>query len=386
MGFEDIEGVKRYANFRKTGVLKSLKKELLQLLSNYENAEGHGRDKYCGKKSYHAMADAKYLSAIAEIRRIGLINSDSYIERLDSVVTRLKNHNLSKSSELACWGLGFDYGETPTDEPYLITTSFVAKGLVANNCPETQPLCKAALAWLNSYQWTVQAKTGKNDCEVVKLPCYNPKSQTLIYNAVAQWAGVLRWSQEKEVVDPSWDLDAIRDLILADYVEPVGWRYSPVSTRFDLLHLCYILDGLSMLCAMNDTEDKALKAVSFFLDGKGGFLDKFDLFNLQDSMKAVTRSYACSILPVGEFWVLRHHVEAKLWSLGELLGVLCNLARRGEYYRFWERVAHRTAFLLITELKKDQEETKYPRDMGHVINGLSTYVGLLNDKMFNGSA
>src|SRR5262245_32375185 len=112
---------------------ETLRRTLDNLLEVFRQSAGEGADAYSETPTYLALAEAKYLQALASLHRSGLLSTSNLEQRTSEVLPRLMAANLSSQSGYALWGLGFAWnGWVPLDanEPYLITTSMVARALL----------------------------------------------------------------------------------------------------------------------------------------------------------------------------------------------------------------------------------------------------------------
>jgi hypothetical protein len=215
---------------------------LRDLLQLHETSDGHSPDQYHEDVIYQPMAEGKYLSTCAEMRARGFLTAEECDEKIAQAVKRLEAANYGNEGE-ACWGLGFAFGEGDADEPYVITTVLIARGLL-DAAGVDNPLFQSAMRWLTKQELLAPVE----DSEDLLAPLFSPKTRKHVVNVVTQWAALLR--KAAAVGLPLSDEYLISDLlpwILRQYVPGAGFLYSPDNTRIDLLHQCYIFNGLLVL-------------------------------------------------------------------------------------------------------------------------------------------
>lgn len=159
-----------------------------RLLDRHEALGAVSADARCATPCYHAMADGKYLSALAVARRLRLLDEESNRRHVLGAVARLSAHNFVHAAGQACWGLGFPHGHTDEREPFLITSAVVTHGLFDNESAVEPALLSAAVRWLDEYRWRQPVSVGGVS---VQLPQFSPTTSTLVTNAVACWAAAV---------------------------------------------------------------------------------------------------------------------------------------------------------------------------------------------------
>lgn len=344
---------------------------ILRLCAEHEARGGVSQDAHCAEPLYHPMAEGKYLSTIALLRQGGALGRADYDARVAEALERLERSRLGSRAAGACWGLGFAYKEAGAEEPYLITTSIVADGLLDVGDFRCESLLRDALRWLVAYRWTSEVQ---RDGRTLRLPWFSPNTPLVVTNVVAQWAHVLRRAFQSGYSPSDVPPDVVWWLVRSRQ-EPVGWPYAEGSGRIDLLHQAYILNGLGTFLESAELELLGAQALAPFAD-EGRWLDKLDLMDMQEGLAAWQRSSKCSLVAVGRQWLVRHLTEARPWSYGEALLALARLTEISPRPETWRTLARRIRTLVLRRLpwwfNPGEGDTEVRlRDRMHVAHGLA---------------
>lgn len=319
--------------------LAATRSHVESLLAHYERVQGVGPDDYDAEPRWHAMAEAKYLSAIAALRRTGLIASADHQRRVGAALDRLTSSTASGTRAGSAWGLGFAYGAAGTDEPYTITTAQVAAGLVENESllkEGARERCRAIAA--EAVQWLTEACPRLRE-QSLELPAYSPANPRLIYNAIAYWAYALRVAADGgHTVDV--DLLAVAEWVFGQRRDQIGWTYEPASARVDLVHTCYITQALMAVLPTEhplgaQVDEFALLACSQFVVPQG-LRDHFDVV-ARDAVLAQPRSWRGGAFRlIGDWALVGLATPACTWSVGELLVVAAAGSGRPAVGGLWQ--------------------------------------------------
>lgn len=355
-----------------------IKTSIINIINDFDRNNGIGLDHYYDEPCYHPMAEGKYLSTIALLHKEKIISASDYNSRLKRSVERLETNNFSNNSNHACWGLGFSYKETNKTEPFLITTSIIAKGLLDNNNDVTHKLLKNTVEWLESYPWRKEIKFKDR---LLRLPTFSPNTKILVTNTIAYWTNVLHQASLLNYSSQDSGVKHITQWILNLFVNPIGWPYTPFNKRVDLLHQCYIINALLDIVTPAEMEGKALKIYNMFYNITH-MQDKYDISDKETALKLSTKANRCSIYPTETCWIIKYDSEARLWSYGELLVTLSRMANDGKNKSYWFYMAKKIGKIVIDKypLVDYQMETEYKsrvRDTTHLIHGLCNLLILL---------
>jgi hypothetical protein len=342
------------------------------------------------------MAEGKYLSALAVLHAGTLISDKHLQERLSAVCNRLAGSALPMEQEGKAWGLGFVCNNLPADEPYLITTALVCKGLL--QCRRQGGRGKALDHMLSAGQRGLLALCRQNSIPAVqavqasfpvvrkafsafftqwpfrtiRIPLYSPGIREPVYNAAATAAACLMLLAGEQGKSDA-EYRNIGRWIHLQKIAHLGWAYAPGNPTVDLLHQCYILNALADIFGAPAIEEDAAAMLGQFY-GCGGLADVLKLENSQSA--ADSEKIFREIDKMHSVQVLQR--PARLWSLGELLVLVARLGREGRFPQRWLRQGQVIAQDILARMENETDpETSYPRHIMHVVHGLSCYLALL---------
>jgi hypothetical protein len=324
---------------REVTALAATRSHLESLLAYYERVQGVGPDDYDVEPRWHAMAEAKYLAAIAALRRTGLLAAVDHERRVEAALDRLTSSTASGAEAGTAWGLGFEYGAAGADEPYTITTAQVAAGLVDNEVLLEEPAgrrCRATAA--EAVRWLTEG-CPRLQVHALELPVYSPTNSRLIHNATAYWIYALRAATDAGHA-VTIDLVPIAEWLLEQKVGDVGWTYEAGSARADLLHTCYIV--LALMAVIPPTHPRAaevdrhaLLACAQFVESNG-LRDHFDVLQLSDVLAKPRPWNGRAFRLVGSWALSGLDTPARAWSVGELLVVAAAGSGRPAVGGLWQ--------------------------------------------------
>jgi hypothetical protein len=303
------------------------------LLDAYREADGYSVDDYHAEPVQHPMAEGKYLLACSEMHACGLMPDRELKSRAEESLQRLAAHQVVTPAGTG-WGLGFAWAGEPADATYAITTAIVLQGLqtLHQRTPQLLPpgwsdILHGAVAYLLDLRLV---SVGKQT-----LVTYSPTKQDLTYNVTAMWCGALA-----QAVGPGHGhRDHVRNValsLLGARVSGAGWPYGPTSGRVDLVHTCYTYAGL--MAALPDRIDELdlwLLEDLLRFRGTGGWLDRYDVYPLEQLLDGSARSIRRTAKIAGEHALIGFDVPARAWSLGELLVLAAQASRRPAAGGYW---------------------------------------------------
>ncbi len=354
---------------QKPGVLAAAREISTALLMDTHDANAVGLDAYSREPVYHAMADGKFLSALAASREHGIISEIVYQKFSAAAVERLVQHSIMQA-DTAAWGLGFEWGGLPENEPYVITTCVVARGLAETEGEAAGALLARAVRWLED-----RASTDE------PLPAFSPHVPRRVFNVIAAWAGVMWVAGQREAAERAFEW------VLSHRVPSVGWTYEPGSVRIDLLHEMYTIDALALagddLPGRPDLERTARSVLALF-STPDGLLDKADLLDEAAAVESVSLARRTILRPVGDHWLVLHANPARPWSYGETLRVASRFADTGPNEAYWSSTLLRLCEIVVGRweeiLRAAGGDHPNPRDTMHLAHGLACAAGILRKR------
>ncbi|MDT9235077.1 tetratricopeptide repeat protein [Limnospira sp. PMC 917.15] len=351
----------------------------------YKLTQGNSSDFYHEEVVYHPMAEGKYLSCIASMRRSQLISTSQHNKLLADSVKRLTQCLQSSKSDKTLWGLNFKYKHLDQNEYYVITNSIILLGLLSNYVfTDSQVIisniqAKLALELLNFDQHEI-----KHESQKFYVPAYCNNLNDIVYNSIAMWAKSLYLYQFIADKDISKDFHPIGNWIISKSHKNYGFPYSESNSRIDLLHNAYIIYSLLTLSSINSVESIAIKALSPFM-----YWDKLiDVIDIKNINSAKTTNY--------NFKSMRYVLDsdsgnlfyfmdkpARNWSLGEslLVSTLLASSKNAKKPEYWNSMCYYLANICLERLANinlnlNDSKQVFFRDSLHLTHGLLLYLEL----------
>jgi hypothetical protein len=339
-----------------------------------------GPDAYSPEPRHHPMAEGKLLSSLRRLLDVGALSTTDFASEVEASVSRLERANLVHASNEAAWGLGFEWRGTSATEPFLITTSIVARGLLDANLPTANDLRDRTLRWLNA----APSRFGV-PFDALTLPAFSPHLREPVCNTIAAWAGVLWRTGERRIA-----ADAFR-AILARHHIGYGWTYGGQSTRVDLLHQMYIIGALEEIDDPEVVTRDRLSNLAIDCIGAlgmpGSLFDKADILSLAEAKEAAGRASSVWIRNLDNSRaIVVYRDPPRPWSLGEAIAVCSRLALRGGDSTFWTTMAIRLGDLAKRRIESHIEWRSWPRDVTHMAEGLASLAMLKRSLRLNRAA
>ena len=351
-------------------------------LLQYESDEGAGTDAYCTESIIHPMAEGKYLQILAALRRANLLSPVQLELRTNPVLERLQLSALRYFDDVFTWGLGFSHRELLPDEPFLITSAIVTRGVF--DCHQeglssgrTLDFLKKAVDGLRTW---VQKLHCTSEQQSLTIPAYSPNIREVIYNAPAYALATLKLISEikdQAHTDVGGWLHSL-EWLNSRRIVGLGWPYSPESQVVDLLHQCYLLNSFADVFGVKSIEIPCAEMVGQFA-GPCCFADALRIVETDCSLDE--KLSIPWVRKVGETQVELLPKPARLWSLGELLVLVSRLGEHGDRSVGWIRLCHKIAETILERLASSGDvESQYPRHVMHALHGLASYLALLRKK------
>lgn len=329
------------------------------------------------------MADAKYLLAVMSMVRSELVPHPVGVKLALSVARRLNSSGIQENGGMG-WGLGFPWGSADSSMTYTITTSLVAHSTIVA-AQTLGPLCPSECLTLldQAHRWLSKVDRVTTDgphTRSVHLPIFSSHKRIAITNVVSYWLGalVLAGRQIGGTQELSQaEVVATSDWIFESYIPSIGWPYSPDQRRIDLLHQCYVINGLSLVEPSARLEQVAIQTLALFWDG-GRVRDKIDIAPQDEALETRSRAGSTSLQIRENHSLILHSEPARNWSIGELATVIANMARQGRYRRHWTISSRRfipfSCSALEVELSKNASG---PRHAMHLAHGAAEILSVL---------
>lgn len=355
-----------------------LKQHAIRLVDQYHAADGRGFDAYWNDVSFHPMAEAKYLCALATLFESGVISELSFSTKAAAGCDRLEKAHLRIFGDGFAWGLNFPYQGLSEREPFLITTALVVEALGrvtrAENISEKaldlyESGMRALRHWSN--HWLVSHRE-TDDC----FPQYSEHIREPIVNAAAYAYGVLvkaPGSTERQVQEARQGLNNIAALRLPG----IGWTYSPSSGIVDLIHQGYIINSFPP--AEHDTITWCEELISLFDSGLG-YLDVCTVMGR--SRSAQSERELPILRSAGDVVIRVERRKARLWSLGELLVCVAAQMRHIQDEREmlrWKATANRVTQCILERLSDGEAESFYVRHSMHALHGVAELLSIYRE-------
>lgn len=361
-------------NSKNSGLAHRAKATLLKLLATHHETSGIGQDYYCQENRYHPMAEGKYLLALAECCRAGIIGEDTFRKQASAATARLMadaNQDSRTTGDIA-FGLNFAYKQSDTCDRYLITTAIVAHGLLESrdlltSLPHDEQLLEGITIWLNA----LSRVSSTNDPGCTSPNCalrYSEQLDTRIFNANAYAARIVH-SLKAAGFPITISPDPIINWLERGFVPRIGWPYNEGSTRFDLLHECYIMNSLSIL--LPNLENDAFAVLCAFIQNTG-VVDAFDTVSFEEAMVRVAKASRTTLRFDGRVVLVYTDKPARLWSVGEALVLASFYCRHGSYRSAWKNMLARLASFALSTC--DSYPSHYLRESMHLAHGLASFL------------
>ncbi|MCO5124635.1 MAG: hypothetical protein M9915_12935 [Rhizobacter sp.] len=347
---------------------------LLSLLSRYRKVERLSPDFITGTPSFHPMAEAKYLSALATLRTQGALSSGDHTSLIPSALAVLRESNLSPVGAGFTWGLGFEWIDRPKSEPYLITSALCTQALLDNSAllddQALQALGEYALAGLCRWVTSDRVSIGRRS-----IPAYSPTVRAPIFNPGAYAAGTIATARRRPYTLPKRAL-AYPEKMLRELervrVRGVGWPYSTSRNASDLVHICYIFHAYLQLLDPFDAEEVFMPIVGQHYYSNL-LLDRVRIIGQLPKSGLGDRGFKGSIIRrTGDTWYAVDSERARLWGVGELLVTASRLAEIGRHKMYWSMIVNGIVDgFNYDELGQDDRFVHFHRHTMHLAHGLA---------------
>lgn len=348
------------------------------LLAHHAAAGGKGKDAYWDERLYHPMADAKFLMALTALRQTDLLSISKYQHLAEETARRLKMSSVQARIGRA-WGLGFTWRQLPPDEPFLITTALVAEALgMSRSALSDSPLVEIEETYREAVH-TIASWCGRwvarDSLTGQMLPIYSPGISEPVLNTAAMACKVLVRYGADAGVSPAQITKARVDLqcIANSRIKSLGWKYCHNSPIVDLIHQSYLLSAMQQIVEASVLEEWVHECLSVFSANE----------TFQDRCRIVGKEYpgiGTEVVTIRKFE--NYYVEfpigaARLWSVGELLAVVCAIASASTHRTAWKKCANRLSGWIMQRLISGHLDSCYPRQTMHAAWGLASYLQLL---------
>lgn len=354
----------------------------------YKFAQGKSSDFYYEEVAYHPMAEGKYLSCIASMRRSELISTSKHNKLLSDSVKRLTQCLRSLKSDKTLWGLNFKYKHLDRNEYYLITNSIILLGFLSNYVfNDSQKIIGNIQAKLASELLKFEKHEIKHESQRFYVPAYCHFSNNLndvVYNSIAMWAKSLYLYQSMVGKNVSKDFNPIANWIISKSHKNYGFPYSESNSRIDLLHNAYIIYSLLTLSNINSVESIAIKAFSPFMYWDK-VIDVIDIKNINNTKTANYNFQSMRYLLDSDSGNLFYFMDkpARNWSLGESLLATTILAslKNVKQTKYWNSMCYYLAKICLERLANinlnlNDNKQVFFRDSLHLTHGLLLYLEL----------
>lgn len=332
------------------------------VVRRFAEAKGRGPDEYCDADRIHPMAEGRFLSTLASMRRIGGFDEAELRVQAEASVARLGGKEIPVDSERAGWGLGFEWKGTGADEPFVITTCIVVEGLEAIRPVIGEPgggLLDRGRSWLRRppREWEVELGP-------VRVPTFSPGMRRTPWNVLAAWTSHL------EDGDPR--RESVRRAVASARVPGLGWCYDPDSDRLDLLHQGYTIAGIEDGHDEDLVAGWILEALAGF-SAPGGWVDKLDVVD-EPAARDLRGRPGFLVHPYGEGrHLVTHPTPARDWSLGESLRLASRRSTDPQLDVALRRASGSLVEAVLDRLG-DKKASRWPRATMHLALGLATFI------------
>jgi tetratricopeptide (TPR) repeat protein len=353
----------------------------------YEFTQGNSSDFYHEEVVYHPMAEGKYLSCIASMRRSQLISTSQHNKLLADSVKRLTQclKSSKSKSDKTLWGLNFKYKHLDENEYYVITNSIILLGLLSNYVfTDSQEIISNIQAKLASELLNFEKHEIKHESHKFYVPTFSKNLNDIVYNSIAMWAKSLYLYQSIADQNANKDFHPIANWIISKSHKNYGFPYSESNSRIDLLHNSYIIYSLLTLSSIDWVESIAIKALSPFIYWDK-VIDIIDLKNINNAKIANYNFQSMRYLLDSDSGNLFYFMDkpARNWSLGESLLVATLLAssKNVKNPEYWNSMCYYLAKICLERLANinlslNDSKQVFFRDSLHLTHGLLLYLEL----------
>lgn len=351
----------------------------------YKFTQGNSSDFYHEEVVYHPMAEGKYLSCIASMRRSQLISTSQHNKLLSDSVKRLTQCLQSSKSDKTLWGLNFKYKHLDRNEYYVITNSIILLGLLSNYVfTDSQEIISNIQAKLASELLNFDNHEIKHESQKFYVPAFSNNLNNIVYNSIAMWAKSLYLYQFIADKDTSKDFHPIGNWIISKSHKNYGFPYSESNSRIDLLHNAYIIYSLLTLSSINSVESIAIKALSPFMYWDK-VIDVIDLKNINNAKTANYNFQSMRYVLDSDSGNLFYFMDkpARNWSLGEslLVSTLLASSKNVKNPEYWNSMCYYLAKICLERLANinlnlNDSKQVFFRDSLHLTHGLLLYLEL----------
>lgn len=352
----------------KTTLLSQIKERLLEELHEFHSIGGVGKDYYCDDAMPHAMAEGRFLSIVGTLYDSGVLSGTVATSYAEQSISRLESLSIG-SSDYRAWGLGFEWNGTPSNEPFVITTTLVVDGLdsVATlELPGVAAMAESGRGWLLA----APNNFGKELGGEFKVPYFSPNIQSTPWNVIASWARTLFNDPNNS---ETMTYETILRWVASKRSGGIGWTYDESSHRIDLLHQFYILDSISVVLSPEENEQLTIDTLSIFQTVLG-FSDKLDLLPVEEAEMYLAKN-KIQVIPIHpSHCLIAYPAPARDWSIGDALYVC---SKRLSEHPNTVKPLYPYAVLLCKEiLNRFDNNTvlQYPRHIMHLCLGMSSYL------------
>lgn len=286
-----------------------------------QTSMGQGIDEYYRKeKQNYPEAYAKYAQGYLSLYKS--TNEEGHLDKVNAGISWLINNKAPTYSNYS-WGLPFKWKDVPSNEPYLITTSFVGLSLIdIYNNEEDNGLLKT----IGSVRdWIFRDNSGESRDQKF-FTYYSPHEENryFIPNAASIALAFLVNLPDSIKDDKTKErINWIKEAIMVSQSPDGSWKYSSRSNEVDNLHTAYTIEGLCRY--YNSTHDNTIvnnliKGTDFLwnsLYDESGYGKMKVLHGIRDyrdvSWKKIVRN---SLVRKANFLGLMHNrnPETRLWS------------------------------------------------------------------------
>lgn len=350
-------------------------KDIVEAMINATIRNGRitGLDQYCQSEEEYPECYAKFIMTLYYKYKL---TEDKYYYELAKKYLEYMIQLKNQHNNYVFWGLPFNWGATSNKDGFLLTTSFCIKAMYLwykEGIIEHLEILKNSIHWC----FTLICDDDNN---LTKGFYYSPNLQENIYNATAIACGIL--SMCKELLSDEEKALLHQVAIGIEQCEKNGyWNYSFHKEDVDLLHQCYISEGMFDYGYMN-RDEKAIKTaisgVDFTIKEKNFIKIERYLFKFRDkeNLKTKIKYMILRILYKGNFQ--QHRFEKpRAWSYGAYVRTLAEsyyFSKDEKYLLKLNEVLDHVFLNIIKDEKvmfKEESQHVYVRNTYHLIEALT---------------